>query len=188
MALVILAHPNFQNSFANKIIIEELLNSNMGIEVRNLFDLYPDYNIDVKAEQTALLEHTTIVFQYPFYWYNMPAILKQWFDVVFEYQFAYGSKGDKLKGKNFLASFTVGAPKNGYQTLGDHHFPILDFCKNIEQTAYYAKMNFIDPIYFHGTSTAAGYSAEEITRSAKEHSKRLILCLEELNRELLTTL
>lgn len=174
MALIILAHPNFEKSLANKTIIEEVVKSDPGIIIRDIAGLYPDYKIDAKAEQQVLLQHGTIVFQYPFYWYNMPAILKQWFDVVFEYQFAYGSKGDKLKNKNFIASFTVGAPEREYKTLGEHHFRISEFCKTLEQTAYYAQMNYLDPVYFHGTSLAAGYTVEEVTARAKDHAKKLI--------------
>ena len=174
MALVILGHPNYDQSFANRTIIEELQNSGLQLEIRHIQRLYPDYQIDAKAEQSALLNYKTIVFQYPFYWYNMPAILKHWFDVVFEYQFAYGSNGDKLKGKNFVPSFTVGAPQSGYHTLAEHHFRVYEFCKNLEQTAYYAQMNYVEPIYFHGTSLAAGYTKYEIKEKAKQQGKRLI--------------
>lgn len=177
MALIILGHPSFENSLANKTIIEEVQQSDLDIEVRDILKLYPDYKIDAKAEQKALLEHDTIVFQYPVYWYNMPAILKNWFDVVFEYQFAYGSKGDKLKGKNFIPSFTVGAPEEGYSTLREHHFRVFEFCRNIEQTAYYTQMNYVEPLYFHGTSLAAGYSEDDVKKKAKNHAKRLISCL-----------
>ena len=181
MALIILGHPNFADSVANKAIMEEVENSGLRVEIRNLFELYPDYKIDPEAEQKALLEHNTIVFQYPVYWYNMPAILKAWFDIVFEYQFAYGSQGDKLKNKNFLPSFTVGAPEEGYRTLGEHHFRVYEFCKNLEQTAYYAQMKYLDPIYFHGTSVAAGYTKQDIISKAKDHAKRLIETLSALN-------
>lgn len=101
MALLILGHPNIAESVANRAIVAEIQRLNPKIEIRNLTELYPDFKIDVEKEQQALLKHDLIVFQYPLYWYNMPAILKQWFDVVFTYQFAYGSKGDKLKDKNF---------------------------------------------------------------------------------------
>ena len=116
--------------------------------------------------------HQTIVFQYPFYWYNMPAILKQWFDCVFTYGFAYGSAGSQLKGKNFVASFTVGAPEREYHTLGEHHFPVAEFCKNLAQTAYYAQMNFVPPFWFHGTSPAL-YSADEIQAKARGQAAQL---------------
>jgi len=178
MSLIIVAHPNLSQSLANKTIIQQLQQYNLDLEVRDIHSLYPNYQIDATAEQEALLRHKTIVFQYPFYWYNMPAILKLWFDTVFEYQFAYGSKGDKLKGKNFIPSFTVGAPESGYTTLGDHHFRVNEFTKSMEQTAYYAQMNYIDPIYFHGTSMAAGYTEEDVKSKAKEHAYRL---LEKLN-------
>jgi putative NADPH-quinone reductase len=180
MALIILAHPNFSNSLANKTIIEELQNSNLNIEIRPIQNLYPDYKIDVKAEQEALLRHQTVIFQYPIYWYNMPAILKLWFDFVFEYQFAYGSKGDRLKNKNFIPSFTVGAPENEYTTLGNHHFRVHEFCKNMEQTAYYAQMKYVDPVYFHGTSLVAGYTVDDVKNKARDHAKRLITRLTEL--------
>jgi putative NADPH-quinone reductase len=181
MALIILAHPNFEKSLANKAIIEEVKKSDLNVTVRDISSLYPDYKIDVKAEQKVLLEHETIVFQYPFYWYNMPAILKHWFDVVFEYQFAYGSKGDKLKNKNFVPSFTVGAPEREYHTLGEHHFRVLEFCKNLEQTAYYAQMNYIEPVYFHGTSLAAGYTKMEVEGKARDHAHKLISHLKALS-------
>jgi putative NADPH-quinone reductase len=179
MALIILAHPNFRNSIANKTIIEELQNTELNIEIRDISNLYPDYKVDVKAEQDALLRHQTVIFQYPIYWYNMPAILKLWFDSVFEYQFAYGSKGDKLKDKYFVPSFTVGAPENEYTTLGNHHFRIPEFCKNLEQTAYYAGMKYVDPIYFHGTSLVAGYTIDDVKNKAKEQAKRLTTRLRE---------
>lgn len=181
MALIILGHPNFEKSVANKTIVEELQHSGLDLEIRDIHALYPDYSIKAKTEQEVLLEHRTIVFQYPFYWYHMPSILKHWFDVVFEYQFAFGSRGDKMKGKNFLASFTVGAPERGYTVLGKHHFPIYEFCKSLEQTAYFAQMNYIDPIYLHETSLTAGYTRDQVKNKAKGHAKRLISRLAELN-------
>lgn len=174
MSLIILAHPNFDASFANKTIIEQLQKSDLELEIRNICDLYPDYKIDIEAEQEALLRHRTIVFQYPFYWYSMPAILKHWFDEVFQHQFAYGSKGDKLKGKNFVPSFTVGSSQSSYTALGFQHFRVNEFCKQLEQTAYHTQMNYIEPLYFYGTSLAAGNTENEIKGRAKVHARRLI--------------
>jgi len=180
MALIILAHPHFDQSIANKAIIEELSCSDIDFEIRNLSALYLTFQIDVKAEQEALLKHQEVIFQYPFYWYNMPAILKHWFDEVFTYQFAYGSQGDKLKGKYFIPSFTVGAPESEYHTLGEHHFKVYEFCKNLAQTAYYAQMKYVEPLYFHGTSVNAGYTKEDIEAKAKAQAQRLLAFLSSL--------
>lgn len=67
MPLIILAHPAFDNSLANKTIIEELQKSDLDIEIMNIYNLYPDYKIDIKSEQEALLRHQSIIFQYPMY-------------------------------------------------------------------------------------------------------------------------
>ncbi|MGI8580943.1 MAG: NAD(P)H-dependent oxidoreductase [Chitinophagaceae bacterium] len=183
MALIILGHPNLEKSIANKTIIEELQNSGVGIEIRHLQKMYPDYKIDVKEEQAALLRHKSIVLQYPIYWYSMPAILKHWFDVVLDYQFAYGPKGDKLKHKNLLPSFTVGSIESKYTASGEHRFPIHEFCRNIQQSAYYTKMNYIDPIYFHGTFLSPGFTNDHVECKAKNHAKKLLEKLNDLNRD-----
>jgi len=59
---------------------------------------------------------------------------------------------------------------------------VYEFCKNLEQTAYHTQMNYIEPIYFHGTSLAAGYTEEEIRANARLHAKKLIQTLAELER------
>ena len=173
MALVILAHPDFAQSVANKAVIGHLTRSGLDVEIRDIAALYPDYRINAAAEQQALLHHQTVVFQYPLYWYNMPAILKQYFDSVFTYGFAYGTGGDKLKGKNFVASITIGAPAEDYRADGAAHFRVQELCKPLEQTAYYTQMRYVDPFYFHGTSPAL-YSADEIRQRAEHCAQELV--------------
>lgn len=57
MALVILAHPDFQKSVANKAVIEHLKAARPSDEIRDIAALYPDYRIDAAAEQQALTRH-----------------------------------------------------------------------------------------------------------------------------------
>lgn len=78
------------------------------VEVRRLDELYPDYQIDVSAEQDALSRADVIVWQFPFYWYSTPALFKKWIDDVHTHGFAYGSTGNKLHGKKLIVSFTTG--------------------------------------------------------------------------------
>ncbi|MBD0402757.1 NAD(P)H-dependent oxidoreductase [Flammeovirga sp. EKP202] len=178
--LMIVAHPNLDNSIANKYISSSIQDKVKEIEVREIFKLYPDYKIDIEAEHEALLKADTVIFQYPFYWYNMPAILKLWFDEVFSFNFAYGPEGDKLKGKNFLLSFTVGGPSDAYSPLGYNHFRIEDFLKPMEQSAYMAQMNYLDPIYVHGMVYVPGvYNTQEIVEQRAE--KQLKSIVETLN-------
>lgn len=47
MTLIILGHPNIEQSIANKTIIESLQEHITDLEIRNIHQLYPDYKINV---------------------------------------------------------------------------------------------------------------------------------------------
>lgn len=78
--LVISGHPHLENSNVNKVILKEL-EKHFGeqISIRRLDKLYLDYQINIKAEQEAIKNADFIVLQFPFYWYSMPALLKNWY-------------------------------------------------------------------------------------------------------------
>ena len=178
--LMILAHPNLKDSVANKHISTEIAAQFNHFEISDIFNQYPDFKIDVEAEQAKLLAADTIIFQFPFFWYNMPAILKQWFDEVFSFNFAYGSKGDKLRGKNFLLSITVGGPEESYTPIGYNHFAIEELIKPLQQTAYLSQMNYLKPVYTHGLTYVPGvYNTKEVVlQRADNHIKKLAAVLE----------
>jgi glutathione-regulated potassium-efflux system ancillary protein KefF len=172
--VIIIGHPSYDRSLANKTIIDNLP-VHKNIEIRNLISLYPDYKIDVKKEQDALLRADLIVLQFPFYWYNLPAILKLWIDEVFSYGFAYGSTGDKLKGKKLLLSFTIGGPQESYSKEGYNHFKIEELITPHVQTASLSGMEFLKPIHTHGMIYVPGVynKKEDVEAKAIDHSKRL---------------
>lgn len=87
--LILFAHPALENSRVNRYLIQavEGLDS---VTVHDLYEMYPDFHIDVKVEQDLLLAHDIIIFHHPFYWYSTPAIMKEWLDLVLEHGFAYG--------------------------------------------------------------------------------------------------
>jgi len=179
---VILAHPNYESSIANKTIVNNVASKVDNVEVRNIYELYPDFKIDVEAEQKALLNADVIVFQYPFYWYNIPAILKQWFDDVFNFNFAYSPEGDKLKGKSFVLSFTVGGPQESYTAEGYNNFQIKDFLNSLHQTANLAQMKFEEPVFSHGMIYIPGVynTAEVVEERATVQAIKLIELLNSL--------
>lgn len=181
MALIVLAHPDMNNSIANKTIINELNNKAPEFEIRDIFKENPNYIIDINREQKALQRHNVIVFQYPMYWYNMPAILKIWLDQVFSYQFAYGSLGDKLKGKHLIPSITVGQPERNFQESGQ--LSLMDkLLLPVQKTAEYAQMNFHKPIVLYDTSTVAGHPESEIVYNARIHSSKILERIDSVTR------
>ncbi len=46
----------------------------------DMYELYPDFNIDVEAEKA----HDLIISQHPRYWFSCPPLMKQWIDLVLE--------------------------------------------------------------------------------------------------------
>ncbi|APD05581.1 glutathione-regulated potassium-efflux system ancillary protein KefG [Flavobacteriaceae bacterium UJ101] len=139
--LVLQAHPNMSKSILNKRFSKELEGKN-NIKVRNLYALYPNWEIDAEKEQKELLEADRVVFQFPFYWYNMTPLLKKYFDDIFLYGFAYGVEGDKLKGKEFVIATTAGGPDHAYQPGEYNNFSMGEFLRPMQQTAKLAGMEF----------------------------------------------
>lgn len=183
--LIISGHPNLAESYTNKVILEELGKADIACSIRKLDEIYPDYRIDAEQEQTALLQADTIVLQFPFYWYSVPAILKKWIDDVLTYGFAYGSTGTKLHGKEFLLSFTIGGPKESYTPLSFNHFPIPQLMHPLEQTVYLSGMTYNDPVFTHSMVYIPGVynTQEEVEKRAHQHAVRLIGRINEINNK-----
>lgn len=85
---------------------------------------------DIVAEQEKLLWADAVIFQFPLWWYSMPAILKGWVDRVYARGFAYavGAHGNgkfgirygegALAGKRSMLSITVGGKAAHYGSRG----------------------------------------------------------------------
>ena len=180
--LVISGHPNLAESYTNTVIIDSLQAELDDVSVRRLDTLYPDYNIDVEAEQAALIEADVIVLQFPFYWYSVPALMKKWIDDVMSFNFAYGPEGDKLKGKDFFLSFTIGGPAESYDPLGYNHFTVEQLVFPLQQTAYLAGVNYHKPVYSHRMVYIPNIynELEDVQARARVHAAQLVSEIEKV--------
>ena len=140
--LVVLAHPNIESSLGNRTIVEKFKSLHPEAEIDELYKLYPDFRIDVKREQQKLLKADYIILQFPMYWYNAPALLRQWFESVLEHGFAYGSTGKALKGKKLILSIRTGSPYDAYRVGGFQNFSIEDLTKGFHQLANLCSMKW----------------------------------------------
>ncbi|MBM3601176.1 MAG: NAD(P)H-dependent oxidoreductase [Alphaproteobacteria bacterium] len=118
---------------------------------------------DVATEQDKLLWADTVILQFPFWWFSMPAILKGWIDRVFAKGFAYGLPDPKvpgwsrrygdgvLTGRRSMLVITMSAqpPAMGPRGLGgnidDLLFPIH------HGTLWYSGMTVLPPFIVNGT-------------------------------------
>lgn len=137
---------------------------------------------DVRAEQDKLMWADAIVFQFPLWWYGVPAILKGWFDRVFVKGFAYGVRDPdhpgrtlrygegKLSGKRALTIVTIGSPEpalgprgiNGQ--LDEVLFPLL------HGTLWYTGLNPLPPLGIYGADRV---SAEQYRDGLARLRRRL---------------
>ena len=168
--IIIVGHPNFKASRANKRLVEEA-QKYQEITIHNLNEAYPDEKFDIELEKNLLSEHDRIVLQYPVYWYSMPALAKKWIEAVLQYGWAYGEGGTALHGKEFLASLTAGATKQSYQGGGSSHFSMNEFLKPVEQTAYYTGMTYLPAFKIFSSMTI---SDEDLETAAKEYVKCIL--------------
>lgn len=169
--LILLAHPDIKNSFGNKTIIETV-KCLPNVTITDLTARYPDFNIDIAAEQQALILADLIILQYPIYWYNMPPILKQWFDKVFTFGFAFG-KGSQLANKAIMASVTAGSKESSYPTKD-----IKSLFKPLKASAKFCKIHYLNPIISYDIYYLPHKSKSDnaaAIKSAQAHANQLKL-------------
>ena len=167
--LVLAAHPNWRDSHVNRRLLEAA-RSVPGAQVRDLYGLYPDFDIDVAAEQEAASAAQLIVLLHPIQWYSMPPLQKLWFDEVLAYGWAYGHLGTALQGKDLWLAATTGGPENSYHPQSYNRYFFDAFMPPYEQTAALCGMRFLPPLVLHGARRAG---EEEIARHAQVFSERL---------------
>jgi glutathione-regulated potassium-efflux system ancillary protein KefG len=163
--LILFAHPKLERSAINSVLIKSIpVNNN--ITFHDLYEKYPDFNIDIEYEKKLLEIHQIIIWQHPFYWYSAPPLLKQWIDLVLEFGWAYGPGGNRLQGKIIFNSITSGGQKSAYSKTGHNRFTINELLAPFDQTAVLCKMIYLPPFAIHGTHRI---SNEELEISAKHY-------------------
>jgi glutathione-regulated potassium-efflux system ancillary protein KefF len=170
--LVLFAHPYPDRSRANRRLLSAVQGL-PGVAVRSLYDLYPDFDIDVAAEQSALRAARAVVWQHPLYWYSVPGLLKHWFDRVLARGFAYGPGGSALSGKHCLWVVTTGGDEHAYTATGMHQRPLSQYTPVIEQTALFCGMSWQAPLVFHGAHRASEQTLDEAADDYRQRVEQL---------------
>lgn len=172
--LIVFTHPS-ANSFNHALldnIVEGLSQANHEIRIK---DLYKD-NFDpiltsaeltelhtntipsrILKEQEQLLWADSLIFIYPLWWFDRPAMLKGWFDIVLTNGLAFEYSDEGVKGllhhKKALVIITAGGSKQYFidnDALQLIHRPVTDgtlsFCgiKDVSHQIYYDISNLTD--------------------------------------------
>ena len=169
--LIVFGHPAFRRSKINAALRRAVENLE-GITFHDLYASYPDFLIDVPHEQRLCENHDVIVFQHPFYWYSTPAIIKEWFDLVLEHAWAYGSTGDALAGKITFQALTAGGDRTNYRADGLNLFTIRELTTPFRATANLCGMDWLPPFGVLGIHQ--GLADKERIRHAENYRRTLI--------------
>jgi glutathione-regulated potassium-efflux system ancillary protein KefF len=148
------AHPHWRDSRVNWQLLQAA-RSVPGVDVNDLYSSYPDYAIDVQAEQARLARADLLVLLHPIQWYSMPPLQKLWLDEVLSYGWAYGGGGMALQGKDCWLVATTGGPERSYHPQSYNRYFFDAFLPPYEQTAALCGMRFLPPLLFHGARSAS---------------------------------
>lgn len=137
---------------------------------------------DIVAEQEKLLWADTVIFQFPLWWFSMPAIMKGWIDRVYAYGFAYGVGehsdrhwGDRygegtLAGKRAMLIVTTGGWAEHYAPRGING-PIDDILFPIQHgMLFYPGFSVLPPLVFYRTEKT---DEQRFARQCRELGQRL---------------
>ncbi len=115
--------------------------------------------------QNMLKDSDEVIFIYPIWWMNMPAILKGFFDKVLLYGFAYNYEGGwnpLLNIKKTVVITTSEQATNNFEASGD---PVNDIIKNC--------------MYSVGINNATWLNCDHITSGSDEHRKGFLKKVED---------
>ncbi|WP_323702680.1 NAD(P)H-dependent oxidoreductase [Mammaliicoccus sp. Dog046] len=162
--LVILVHPNIEESVVNKKWRDALLSEN--IDVHELYLKYPNGELNIKEEQDLLESYDNIIFQYPLYWYSSPSLLKKYLDEVFEYGWAYGSTGNALNNKNIGLAVSIGADSDKYESENATRFSTDTLLSPMMATADFVGAKFVG---IHKLYGALNLTQEKLEENVKAY-------------------
>lgn len=135
--LVIVGHPQQEKSQMNRELAEAW--SALGATEIRWIDESP---LNVAEEQRAVERADVVVFQFPLYWYGVPACFKRWLDEVLTWGWAFGPEGGLLSGRSLACSITVGGRLRDYSVEGKHATTMEDLCKPMERMAAYVGLEW----------------------------------------------
>lgn len=178
--LIVYAHPDPQslNASLKDFAVQHLRAAGHAVQVSDLYAMewnatlaageIPErerHRADVLREQEKLRWADTVIFQFPLWWFSMPAIMKGWFDRVYTLGFGYGVGehsdrrwGDRygegtLAGKRAMLMVTTGGWESHYGPRGingaieDLLFPIQ------HGMLFYPGMEVLPPFLLYRTRT-----------------------------------
>lgn len=165
--LLVTAHPALEKSRNNIRLMQAAQNTEQ-VKIRDLYELYPRFSINTKKEQEYLEQSDIIILQHPFYWYSIPALMKQYLDMVFIHGWAYGRGSNKLEGKILFNAITTSGTRDSYHEDQHNRFPLSAYMIPYNQLAHVCRMHYLPPFVLHESGRARATDSARHARQFKE--------------------
>lgn len=130
---------------------------------------------ELKAEMGKLAWADLVIFQFPLWWFSLPAILKGWVDRVFAMGFSYnvGVRHETgiFRGKRGMLAFTTGGPPASYSPEGQNG-NLDELVRHIQYgMLHFIGLDVLPPLIAYG---AAGVTAEQRAAYLMEYREHLL--------------
>lgn len=128
---------------------------------------------DIQVEIKKISWSGHVIFQFPFWWFSVPAILKGWLDRVLVKGFAYDSNktfsNGLLQGKTASLIVTTQSPESAYQLEGVHQSTIDTFLYPIHHTLRFVGIKTLTPFIIYEVFNNNQRTLPIISRRLKAH-------------------
>lgn len=122
--IIVVFHPHPEQSKRNKLLVSAVKN------LKNVTIHYVDKKYmtatkqDIEKERELLRQNQQVVFQFPVYWYMLPAVGKKYIDEIFEdgfgYKIVHGNyQFSEMEGKTLKVVATAGESISAYRHTDD---------------------------------------------------------------------
>ena len=129
------------------------------------------FSDDIKREHQLLKGADLIIFQFPLWWYSMPALMKGYIDRVFSMGFTYG-QSQELLGKKVLVSMTTGAPD--FAWTPEKRGTIIDIFKHLfVGTFEFCGLKVLEPFVVYGAKRVVSNEKIETLESYKKYLTKI---------------
>lgn len=126
----------------------------------------------LRDEMDKLAWADFLIFQFPLWWFSLPAILKGWVDRVFAMGFSYNSgqsyESGVFRGKRAMLSFTTGGPASGY-VPGGRNGSIDELLRHVQYgMLHFVGMDVLPPFIAYSAARVAPEQREAYLAAYRE--------------------
>lgn len=148
--LVLVDHPDLENSIINARWIEELEKYPDKITVRRLQDHFNNGEFDIEEEQKIVEDHGGIIFQFPIFWFSCPSLMKKWLDEVITHGWGFGEGNHAFRGRKTGIAASFGTKREYLSRNGKYVFTPYENLASFATTFLYIDAEYMGHHAFYG--------------------------------------